>query len=188
MEHSLLIIDAVYNSLKLDLDLTGDTLSILDHYISSVGKVDNNILFLLSSTSGAYFGELLRRSLGGKWHIPDIADPINWELRFTGCPLAVFPIALAAEIISKSEIEGVDLNIRVAPSRFNLLHELLEKSSQLYEDDYYSFSGKLDIIELSVDFLSNVEEELIRKSKKKRTNFSLSDPSKVKCIPLSIME
>ncbi len=188
IEHASVAIDAVYNSLSLELDLTSDTISILDYYISTVGQVDGSIVYLLSSAMGAYFGELMRRTLGGVWVIPSAEEPMDWELRFTSCPMSIFPVAISAEVLAKETSEEIDASFCVAPSRLHLLEEMLERSVAVTEREYYSFAGRIDAIELSVDFLSHVEKTLAEKKREAPTIFGSENPLTVPCLDLSIMD
>ena len=188
IEHASLAIDAVYNGLSVELDLSSDTLSILDHYVSNAGIIDDAILQLLSATTGAYFGEILRRSIGGNWHIHDKDDPFSWELRFTSCPLSLFPALIALEVISKGSMGTEHATMIVAPSREALLLELLERSPKLTEEEYFSFSGRIDAIQLSVSFLSDVEKKVADRKGEEPTRFGEEDPRKIRCIPLSVMD
>ncbi|MBU1240918.1 hypothetical protein KKF84_04445 [Myxococcota bacterium] len=188
VEHASVAIDAVYNGLSLELDLTSDTISILDYYVTTVGKVDRSILFLLSSATGAYFGELMRRILGGVWVIPSEIDPFLWELRFSSCPMSIFPVAIAAEVLAREVVDEIDSSFCVAPSRVALMEEMLDKAIKVTEEEYFSFAGRVDAIEMGVDFLSRVEIALAEKVGVKPVVFGDEDPMLVACIPLSVMD
>ena len=188
VEYSSVIIDAVYSKVNIDLDFSPDTVSLLDYYVNEIGDVDKSMFSLMSTISCAYFGELVRRNIGGQWYIEDKDNPENWQVRFNSCPLAIYPFILSSEVISKGKFSLESSIFSVSPSRHDLLLELLEKSNPMAEDQYYSFAGKLDIIELAVDFLSSVENELHEKSKKPITKFGNEDPQTVKCLPLSVID
>lgn len=75
--------DAVQNSLRFALDGSVTSLAIVDHYLEQArGETRAPILALLAAGAGAYFGELVRRHLGGLW-IGDPADPRTLRLLLT---------------------------------------------------------------------------------------------------------
>lgn len=75
--------DAVQRSLHFALDGSVTSLAIVDHYLEQArGEARPAILALLAAGAGAYFGELVRRELGGLW-IGDGSDPRHLRLLLT---------------------------------------------------------------------------------------------------------
>jgi hypothetical protein len=75
--------DAVQRSLHFALDGSTTSLAIVDHYLEQArGETRAPILMLLAAGAGAYFGELVRRHLGGLW-IGDASDPRTLRLLLT---------------------------------------------------------------------------------------------------------
>ena len=68
-------VTSVKNASGMELDLTQDTLPILDHYAELIDSPREEIVSLMAPMSGAYFGELLVRQLGdGQW----VTDPDDY--------------------------------------------------------------------------------------------------------------
>jgi len=75
--------DAVQRSLHFALDGSVTSLAIVDHYLEQArSETRAPILALLAAGAGAYFGELVRRELGGLW-IGDGSDPRHLRLLLT---------------------------------------------------------------------------------------------------------
>ena len=75
--------DAVQRSLHFALDGSVTSLAVVDHYLEQArGEARPSILDLLAAGAGAYFGELVRRELGGVW-IGDASDPRHLRLLLT---------------------------------------------------------------------------------------------------------
>ena len=75
--------DAVKRSLHFALDGSVTSLAIVDHYLEQARTEERApILALLAAGAGAYFGELVRRELGGLW-IGDGSDPRHLRLLLT---------------------------------------------------------------------------------------------------------
>jgi len=68
MDLSVACVTSVKNASGMELDLTQDTLPILDHYAGLIDSPRDEIASLVAPISGAYFGELLIRQLeDGRW-------------------------------------------------------------------------------------------------------------------------
>src|SRR5262245_8258710 len=63
----------------LVLDYRPETLPILDHYLAGVPRDQPETVKLVAAASGAYFGEVCRRALGGGWRARE-APPETWTL------------------------------------------------------------------------------------------------------------
>jgi len=127
LEFASQAVEYVRRALGVTLEYNSETLPLLDHYLRQVlaaqasgpadsrpgngksgngksgrptGKVDGErppATALVAATAGAYFGEVVRRRLGGSWHMPS-ADPGSWRLVL---PSGVWfwPVAMAMATI-----------------------------------------------------------------------------------------
>src|SRR6476620_10976408 len=59
----------VQKALGVSLEYDSDTLPLLDHYIRTVPPDQVATMQLVIATAGAYFGEVVRRRLGGRWEL-----------------------------------------------------------------------------------------------------------------------
>ena len=108
LEFASQAVDYVRHSLGVTLEYDSETLPILDHYLrqitsapaspgSDAGRGPEAAAALVAATAGAYFGEVVRRRLGGSWHLPS-ADPASWRMVLpTG--LWFYPVAVAMAAI-----------------------------------------------------------------------------------------
>ncbi len=138
-------VDYVHTSLGLTLEFDSDTLPLLDHYLRSMPTADPNAVVLISVTAGAYFGEVVRRHLGGHWDL-SAGDPDGWRLVMpTG--LSFSPAGIVAEAILQQD--DLDLGSRFdAPPKLRVyVEEALERMGEVTVETYYSLCGRLDTLE-----------------------------------------
>ncbi len=71
----------VQAALGVELSYDSETLPVLDHYLRTVPEDRPEALALVIATAGAYFGEVMRRHLGGRWQLSTSApDPVGPDL------------------------------------------------------------------------------------------------------------
>lgn len=152
----------VKEALSLDLDYTADTLPILDHYArtgAGAGQARQEVRDLLTPGLGAYFGEVVRRSMPGvRWSIPADADDFaSYRLEFELIFLHFNPLGIAIELLEQDEVEGSGASFQVLDEARNTLHDALEQNGGVSVDDYYSFTIRYETLELVVSVLSELE-------------------------------
>ncbi len=87
--------EAVTRSLRFDLDGSVTSLAVVDHYLTQAREETREpILSLLAAGAGAYFGELVRRHIGGLW-LGDGSDPRHLRLLLTPAFVYFSPADLA---------------------------------------------------------------------------------------------
>jgi hypothetical protein len=143
-------VDFVRRALSLTLDYTAETLPLLDHYLSSVPHDQPDTVRLVAATAGAYFGEVARRTLGGSWEDREDQSPIDWKLRLTG-DVTFTPGGMAALAILQAESEGVDGETDVPGEARGRVEDALNARGRVGEDEFYSLSGRLEVLMLVVD-------------------------------------
>ncbi|MDH3624301.1 MAG: hypothetical protein OEQ49_10515 [Myxococcales bacterium] len=151
-------VTSVKNATGLELDLTQDTLSILDHYAELVDSPRDEVVSLLAPMCGAYFGEVLRRHLrDGKW---DCASdtPEDWRLQFERCSLELNPIGVALEVLTRREAGGWGSHLQVAPVDRAKVDRALSVFGDVREDDFYKFGVRFEGIEQAYLALLNNPE------------------------------
>jgi hypothetical protein len=110
LEFASQAVEYVRRSLGVTLEYDSETLPVLDHYLRQVllgpdsggsARAPKNqtpgAVELVAATSGAYFGEVVRRRLGGAWQLPS-SDPGSWRLVLPS-GLWFFPTAMAMAAI-----------------------------------------------------------------------------------------
>ncbi len=143
-------VDFVRRAVGIALDYTPETLPLLDHYLLGVPEDQEETVALLSVTAGAYFGEVARRLLGGKWAATS-GEPAEWELVLPN-ELRVVPVAFAREAILTEDtgeaIYDVPGELREA------VEDALEARGPVAEDEYYSLCGRIETLLLIADVLA----------------------------------
>lgn len=97
--------EQVRRALSFDLDDTETALAFVDHHLSTAAEEDRApILSLLSSSAGVYYGELVRRLIGGTW-IGDGTDPRRLRMLMKYQFIYFSPVDQAMEAIAGKSLE-----------------------------------------------------------------------------------
>jgi hypothetical protein len=134
----------VRRALGIQLEYDSNTLPVLDHYLRTVPDNQPAALQLVVATSGAYFGEVVRQRLGGRWELG--SRETEWRMVLpTG--LNFSPVGFVAAAIARADLEDLDTEI-AAPSRLlPYVQQALARMGEVSVDDYYSLCGRLDTLE-----------------------------------------
>lgn len=139
-------INAVRQSVGVELDWTQDTLPVLDHYASTVDR-DATTVTLLSPMLGAYFGEVIRQALQEvRWFGPRGAYA-EWRIEFERCFLYFNPVGLAAEALTGGAVEGSGGHLQMLDEDRPDVAHALDVFGPVDEADYYRFSVRFEAIE-----------------------------------------
>ena len=96
------------------------------------------------ATSGAYFGEVVRRRLGGRWEVT--GEEADWRVVLpTG--LNFSPLGFVASSIAQADIDGVDSEIDAPPRMRPYVQQTLARMGEVSVEEYYSLCGRLDTLE-----------------------------------------
>jgi len=147
----------------VELDGTPDTLPILDHYLSLARQDEapnrEEILGLLTASAGAYFGEVVRRSLpGARWHLPDPADPAGWRIEFDHVFLAFNPAGMVREAITEADEEGWNAHLEVLAQDRALLAQSLDRVGAVRDEDYRRLAVRWETVEQAVAVLEGAAQ------------------------------
>jgi len=108
--------EQVRRSLDVTLDGSVTSLAIVDHYLSLARDEDREpIVSLVAAGAGAYFGELLRREMGGTW-VGDGHDPRRLRLLIEPHFVHLSPVDQAYEAIAGQSVEPDDPRVAPGPS------------------------------------------------------------------------
>ena len=141
--------------LGVELGYDSDTLPVLDHYLRSVPDEKPATLALVVSTAGAYFGEVVRRQLGGQWDVTD-REPIEWLVTLPS-GLSVSPAGMVAAVIARSDdLDEVETGLQVPTHLEPAVEATLERMSQVTEDEYYSLCGRFDTLAHLQEVLASI--------------------------------
>lgn len=138
-------VEYVRRAIGLELAYDSDTLPLLDHYLRSVPDNQPATVELVATTSGAYFGEVVRRRMGGRWDT-SAEDVTEWRVILpTGINFA--PAGFVAAAIVRAELDDLDTTLDAPPRMLPYLEQTLARMGEVTEDDYYSLCGRLDTLE-----------------------------------------
>jgi hypothetical protein len=134
----------VRRALGVSLEYDSDTLPLLDHYLRSVATSQPETLELVVATAGAYFGEVVRRRLGGRWELS--GDEPDWRVVLpTG--LNFSPAGFVASAIAQADLDDLDSELDAPPRMRPYVQQTLARMGEVSIEDYYSLCGRLDTLE-----------------------------------------
>jgi hypothetical protein len=156
----------VRRALGVTLEYDSDTLPVLDHYLRNVeGSDQAATIALVVATSGAYFGEVVRRRLGGRWEAS--GEENEWRLVLpTGLNFA--PAGFVAAAIAQADLDDLDSEFDAPPRMRPYVQKALERMGEVSIEDYYSLCGRLDTLEhvhevlvaVAAQMMGNVDDEV----------------------------
>lgn len=167
--------EQVERALKVRLDGSSTSLAFVDHYLALARDEDREpIVSLLAAGAGAYFGELVRRELGGTW-VGDGHDPRRLRLLIEPQFVHFSPIDQAYEAIAGHGLEADDPRVAPGPSfdsGFGLeppprldeglegsgdaqwLSERLAELPPVPEDEFHSLTCRFETLQLMLELLA----------------------------------
>lgn len=147
MDLTVACVTSVKNATGLELDMTQETLPILDHYARVADAPRAEIVSLLAPICGAYFGELLRRQLDdGNW-VTDDSEHSEWRLVFEKCSLTFNPIGIALEVLLQQDVPDWGAHLQTAPEDQLRVKHALDVYGDVRDRDYYTFGVRDEAIE-----------------------------------------
>jgi hypothetical protein len=134
-------------------DLTPETLPLVDQYLRQVDPdTREEVLDLILTAVGCYFGEVVRRKLHGRWVVKE-DGPFSWRIELINCFLHFRPVGMAGEVFYRGENDLYDGSFATLDELRDSLAEILGEASPLTEDEYYSLSCRIDVLQLAADWL-----------------------------------
>lgn len=135
-------------------DGTPETFPILDHYLSEADPGEKEaVLGLIASSAGAYFGEVVRRITGARWHLSDPEDASSWRLELGHVFLSFNPVGMAREAITGQLEEGWNAHLEVLEQDRRVLAQALENVGSVNEEDYFRLAVRWEVIEQAIAVL-----------------------------------
>ena len=152
-ELALACMEYVRRSIDAPLDWTPETLPLVDAWIKQArGETREEIVQLIAPAIAAYFGEVVRRAFGARWHAPEGAYA-DWRLEFEGCFLYFNPVGFAVEGLQLEDTEGLGASMAIAEDLVDELREHLESTAPVRVEDYYALTTRFEVIDQIVHFL-----------------------------------
>lgn len=150
-------VEAVRLALGLELDFSPETLPLVDHYCLGLPR-EAETIERASRLAGAYFGEVVRRRFGCRWHV-EVSGSLGWRLEFERCFLYFNPVGVALEMLLGSEVPAVRSGFVTWPDAAGALAERLDRLPPVSEGDYFALAVRFEVLETVVDFLLAHKEE-----------------------------
>jgi hypothetical protein len=163
-EYSMAAGEYVRRALQVDLDGSVESLAFVDHYLTKIGNVSDDVLRLVSSAIGAYFGEVVIGRLGGAWDLAS-EDPAEWTVTLDAAPLSFHPVAMAAEAIRQDDLEDFDATIVAPPALQAPLLRALEAVGPVEAEYYYSLTGRLETLEHAASVIAELRRQAAEKKR-----------------------
>jgi hypothetical protein len=143
-EYADQVVSYVRNAIGVTLEYDSNTLPLLDHYLRNVPEGQPQTIQLVIATAGAYFGEVVRRQLGGRWELA--TEDIEWRMVLpTGLNFA--PAGFVAAAIARADLDDLDSEFDAPPRMRPYVQQALERMGEVSIEDYYSLCGRLDTLE-----------------------------------------
>ena len=157
-------VEYVRRALGLTLEYDSDTLPLLDHYLRTLSEIGSDqpaMVKLVVTTAGAYFGEVVRRRLGGRWEIG--GEDVEWRVVLpTGLNFA--PAGFVAAAIAMADLDDLDSEFDAPPRMRPYVQRALERMGEVSVEDYYSLCGRLDTLEHVHEVLVAVAAQMLGNS------------------------
>jgi len=164
----------VIRALGFQLDYSIETLPVLDQYVldvrASVAERPD-LMPLLSHALGAYFGEVMCRTLGGFWRTPS-PNVVDWQVCLTQVFLWLNPVGVACDALAgHPDHGGPSSQLRVSLEDREFVSTRLARLEGVDEEQYYRFSTRIEVLQVVIEELQRRLEE----SGYGDTEFDLSD-------------
>ncbi|PRP91543.1 hypothetical protein ENSA5_54190 [Enhygromyxa salina] len=175
------LVDGFRDQLRraLDLELRDEhgttALAFVDHYLGLLRDEDREpIISLVAAGAGAWFGELVRREIGGTW-IGDGSEPrrlrlllapqfvhfspvdVAYEAIFSGSPDPGdprLPHGAALDAVYHLRKQNEDGDPDGDPPDHEWIAERLAEAAPVPEDQFYSLTGRFETLEQILELLA----------------------------------
>jgi hypothetical protein len=166
--------DFVQRSVGIRPDFQPETLPIVDHYIEQARRTiegRDELVDLTGQAIGAYFGEVVRRSLAGFWRVPT-PNFHDWQLCGEVAFFSFNPIGIGYEVLTMgTEHGGPSGDVKLAKEDRDLVHARLVALPPERESSYYSLSTRYEVIEIIAEAVRGLAES----RGYSETTYSISD-------------
>jgi hypothetical protein len=154
-ELSDLLCRRVEDAFEVRPDMTHDTLPLVDAFLRAVVRdAEPEERDDLLAAAGIYFGEVCRELLAARWSIDDEHDYLGYRLELSSCYLYFYPVGMAGEVLMGCEAEQYDGNFGTHDDLHEPLQQMLQNMAPMSETDYYSLTGRVDVLQHVADFLT----------------------------------
>jgi hypothetical protein len=146
----------VFGAEGVELDYMPETLPLVDHYLSTARSAmaeRPELSELVKRSTGAYFGEVLRRLAPAFWLVPS-GDAHDWLVCFRDVFLAINPVAVAWDALAQSsEHGGPSSELRLDREESEAVERRLAAMPEVSEEEYFLLSTRAEVVEIVIDEL-----------------------------------
>jgi hypothetical protein len=143
----------VKEAIGIEPDLTPDTLPLVDQYLRQIPRdASDEIRDRVVAAVGCYFGEVARRHLDGRWTLAG-AGPSDWRVELLPCFLYFCPAGMVREVLLGTKSDNHDGSFGTLAELEDGLGQMLAAAAPVSEEEYYSLSGRIDVLQLAADWL-----------------------------------
>ncbi len=145
------LVDFVERAIGIRPDFSPETLPLVDHYAAEVRqqlKERPELLDLASQAAGAYFGEVLRRSLPGFWRV-STGNQHDWLVCGLHSFVAINPMGAGYDsIVGGQNHSGPSGSLRLAAEDRQQIVARLEALPFETSEDFYKLSTRYEILDI----------------------------------------
>lgn len=136
------------------LDGEPETLSLVDQYVRDaradvIARPES--LELLTTTIGAYLGEVIRVRFGGEWVLAK--DPEAWRLTLSTVYLWFNPLGMAREALTMQDEPGWNAHLTTDEAERDAIDARLRAMPEVDAEDFLLPTSRYDVVEIVVEAL-----------------------------------
>lgn len=144
----------VLRVIGVEPDFSPETLPLVDQYLRELpGDSPAEEVELVLATVGCYFGEVARRLLNGRWAVT-VDPPRKWRVELISCFFHFRPVGMAGEVFLREVSDEYNGTFSTLDEQWDGLSQALSEAAPVSEEDYYSLSGRIDVLHLAADWLA----------------------------------
>jgi hypothetical protein len=136
------------------LDFNPDTLSFVDHWVRDA-RADvlerPEAAEIVQASAGAYLGEVIRRTFGGRWVAE--GSHAEWRLELERVYCWFNPIGMVREALRLDAAEGWHAHFELDPAESEAMEQRLAALPAATSDEYYAPSTRFDVVSILFDAL-----------------------------------
>jgi hypothetical protein len=136
------------------LDFAPETLSYVDQWLRDARAeipARPEATDLVQAAAGAYLGEVIRRSFGGRWVVE--GQHSEWKLCLSSVFCAFNPIGMAREALMLEPAEGWGAHLELDPGEGEAIEQRLAALPPVGDDEYYAPTTRFDVLSILFDAL-----------------------------------
>jgi hypothetical protein len=136
------------------LDFAPDTLSFVDHWVREARDdlaARPEAIELVQSAAGAYLGEVIRRTFGGRWVTE--GEHADWRLELERVYCTFNPIGMAREALLLEPADGWHAHLELDPGEAEAIDQRLAALPPAPDDEFYAPSTRFDIVSIVFEAL-----------------------------------